>query len=379
MGFDSIFRRYGEAAPNRRSEKRVTRAQSVRFRASFVLFARLSLVPGQAVFGAAQQPSAPALADIKRAEILLSQGKAGDAVALLNTVAEKEPKTPGLEAKLGKAYFQNRKFQQAISHLQLAVRLVPDDWESTQLLALTYYSLGDCPQALPLLLKLGTHLTKSEIDDPYLTGVCYLKIQQWEAARAAFAEMFAVPPDSAMAHLMLAKMMVRQRMEDRSEPEIQRALELDPRLPMAHFLLGEVYLYQTNPQRALEEFKRELAINPTVWLVYWRLGDAYTRLKKYDEAERALKQSIWLNESFTGSYLLLGEVELKKGNLELGAGFLEHALKLDPQNDYAHYSLGRAYQQMGRTAEANRHFEITRSLRAEKKSDEQKLFQDITR
>ena len=148
---------------------------------------------------------------------------------------------------------------------------------------------------------------------------------------------------------MLAKMMVRQRMEERSVPEIQRALELDPRLPMAHFLLGEIYLYQTNPQRALEEFRKELEINPTVWLVYWRLGDAYFRLEKYDEAEKVLKEAVWLNESFTGSYLLLGEVELKKGDLALGVGFLERALKLDPQNDYAHYSLARAYQQMGRT------------------------------
>jgi tetratricopeptide (TPR) repeat protein len=328
---------------------------------------------------AAQQASQPAFADLKRAEALLSQGQPDDAVVVLNRLADKEPKLPGLEAKLGKAYFQSRKFQQAVSHLQLALQQAPDDWESTQVLALTYYSLGNCQQALPLLLKLRSHLTNDEVDGPYLTGVCYLKIQQWDDARAAFGEMFGALPGSAMAHLMLAKMMVRQRMEERSVPEIQKALELDPRLPMAHFLLGEIYLYQTNPQRALEEFKKELEINPSVWLVYWRLGDAYTRLEKYDEAEKVLKKAVWLNESFTGSYLLLGEVELKKGNPELGAGFLERALKLDPQNDYAHYSLARAYQQMGRTEEANRHFEITRSLRAEKKSDEQRLFQDITR
>ena len=290
-----------------------------------------------------------------------------------------DPAVGAREAKLGKAYFQSRQFQQALHHLQLALQHSPDDWESTQLLALTYYSLGNCPQALPLLLKLRTRLSNSEVDGPYLTGVCYLRTEQWEDARKAFAEMFAAQPDSAMAHLMLAKMMVRQKLEDRSVPEIKKALELDSRLPMAHFLLGEVYLYQTNPQGALEEFKKELEINPTVWLVYWRLGDAYFRLEKYDEAEKVLKEAVWLNESFTGSYLLLGEVELKKGNLELSVGFLERSLKLDPRNDYAHYTLARAYQQMGRTEEANRHFEITRSLRAEKKTDEQRFFQDLTK
>jgi len=311
--------------------------------------------------------------------------RAGALVVLLGialTATPQQVNGPSLakrEAQLGKACFQSRKFQQAVPHLQLALQQAPDDWESTQLLALAYYSLGNCPQALPLLLKLRTHLPNSEIDGPYLIGVCHLKTQHWDDARKAFAEMFSAPSDSAMAHLMLAKMMVRQKLEDQSVPEIQKALELDPRLPMAHFLLGEIFLYQNDAPRALEEFKKEVEINPTVWLVYWRLGDAYFRLEKYDEAEKVLKEALWLNDSFTGAYLLLGEVELKKGNPELGVGFLERALKLDPRNDYAHYSLARAYQQMGRSEEANRHFEITRTLRAEKKTDEQRAFQDITR
>jgi len=328
---------------------------------------------------AAQQPSVDISPELKRAETITSQGHTEAAVALIDSLAQKGLKGPGVEAKLGKAYFKNGKFQPAIRHLQIAVEQSPEDWESVQLLALSQYSAGNCQQALPLLIKLGRHLPKSETDVPYLTGVCYLKTEQWDSARSAFAGMFSAPPESAMAHLMLAKMMVRQHLEERSIAEIEKAITLDPRLPMAHFLLGEVYLYQQSPQRALDEFQNELAINPTVWLVYWRLGDAYARLEKYAEAERSLKEAIWLNEAFTGSYLLLGEIQLKKGDAQLAAGFLNQALKLDPQNYYAHYALARAYQQMGRAEEANQQFEITRSLRAGKKSDEEHFFQEMTR
>ena len=54
----------------------------------------------------------------------------------------------------------------------------------------------------------------------------------------------------------------------------------------------------------------------------------------------------------------------KKGDPELAAGFLEKALKMDPNNYLAHYLLGQAYKQMGRLEEANREFEQTRMLRA---------------
>lgn len=347
--------------------------------ASLLLFAGLLLFPLQSAFGAAQQGARSSETDLDRAETLLSRGRLDEAIGLLENLQRKKPPPPGIEGKLGKAYYKKRGFQQAITHLKAAIQENAEDRETAQLLGLSFYAMGQLDQAIPLLEKLQSHLPAPEFDGWYLLGVCYLRTQQLDKARAAFAQMFSVPSDTATSHLLFAQMMVRQRLEEKAVPELEKAASLDPRLPMVHFLLGEIYLYKTNPLRALEEFKKELEINPTVWLVYWRLGDAYARLEKYDEAEKALKQSIWLNETFTGSYLLLGEVEVKKGNLELGAGLLERALKLDPQNDFAHYSLARAYQQMGRTEEANRHFEITRTLRAEKKNDEQRLFQDVTR
>jgi tetratricopeptide (TPR) repeat protein len=58
---------------------------------------------------------------------------------------------------------------------------------------------------------------------------------------------------------------------------------------------------------------------------------------------------------------MLGEIELQKGDPELARGFLERAVKLDPQNYYAHYALGRSYQKLGRTDDANREFTLQRS------------------
>jgi tetratricopeptide (TPR) repeat protein len=316
-------------------------------------------------------------AALAQSETLLRQGKPNEALALLNDVLAREPATPGLEAKLGKAYFETRRFPQAIAHLKIALQQGPEDAESTQLLALSYYGSGDYARSLPLLEQLGPQLPASNADGPYLLGICYIMTQRWDDARKTFAKMFSVSPESAMAYLMLGKILVRQKLEDRAVPQIEKALELDARLAMAHFLLGEIDLFEDNAAAAIAEFQKELEINPTVWLVYWRLGDAYVRLEKYDEAEKVLKEAIWLNESSSGAYILLGEIALKRNDPGLAVGFLERALKLDPQNYYVHYFLAKAYQSLGRTADASRHFEISKSLRNEKHDEERNMLQAV--
>jgi tetratricopeptide (TPR) repeat protein len=306
---------------------------------------------------------------------LIQQGKTTEAIELLQTLPAN---SPGAESLLGKAYFTSKQYQQAVTHLQLALQQTPQDWESMQLLALSYYGLGQCGSTIPLLEQVSPHLPAGQADAPYILGSCYARTQQLDKARQAFAAMFGTQPDSAMAHFMLAKMLVRLNLEDQAGPEIEKALTIDTRLPMAHFLRGEILLYQQNAPRALEEFQKELAINPSVWLVYWRLGDSYMRLHRYDEAEKALKQALWLNESFSGSYLMLGEIELQRGDPELARGFLERAIKVDPQNYYAHYALGRAYQKLGRTTEANREFALQHTLRTEKHTAEEDTMEQMT-
>jgi tetratricopeptide (TPR) repeat protein len=342
-----------------------------------MIFARLiCLLPLSIAIGFAQNPpislSDPRMAN---ADALLRVGKSQDALLLLNELAAAAPATPHLEAKIGKAYFQLSQFQKAVPHLKLALQQNDSDGESTQLLALCYFALAEYAQAAPLLEKLNSRLTGDIPDGPYLLASCYVMTQRWDDARKTFAGVFDVPPDSAIAYLMFGKFLVRQRLEDRAVPEIQAALERDPRLAMAHFLLGEIDLYKGDAPAAVEELNKEVAINPTVWLVYWRLGDAYVRLEKYEEAEKVLREAIWLNETSSGAYILLGQVALKRDDPETAATALERAVKLDAQNDYVHYFLAKAYQGLGRTAEANQHFAIAKQLRNNKRADERAAFQ----
>jgi tetratricopeptide (TPR) repeat protein len=322
-----------------------------------------------AIAGGAQEPRATNSKgdELARAQVLIDGGKLDQAIALLNSLAEKDPRLIGVEAKLGKAYYEKRNYPQAITHLESALKEMPWDGETTQLLGLAYYLSGHVQQAIPQLEKVQSVLPRPDVTGSYILGISYMQLYQFDKSRAAFAKMFSLPADSAGAHLALAQMMMHYDFEEKALPELEQALALDPRLPMAHFLLGEIYLYKADVPASLEHFQKEIEINPILWIAYWRMGDAYSRIEKWDEAERVLKQSIWLNETFSGPYILLGKVELKKGDAQLAAGFLERGLKVDPNNVSAHYLLGQAYRQLGRGEEADRQFELSRTLRGSSK------------
>jgi tetratricopeptide (TPR) repeat protein len=322
--------------------------------------------------GSAQQASAPPppQTPLDHADALLKGGKPRESLVLLTALEEKDPKTPGLESKLGQAYFQLGQFPQAIAHLKSALERDAGDEESTQFLALSFYGSGNYAEALPLLEKLGTRLPLDTADSPFLLSICYLMTHQADKARKSLAEMFSVPSESGTSYLMLAKLLVRQKMVKAAVPQLETALKLEPRLLMAHFLMGEIDLYQSNPVAAVAEFQKELAVNPTLWLVYWRLGDAYVRVENYDAAEKALKEAVWLNDGSSAALVLLGEIALKKNDPALGAGFLERGLALDPQNAEAHDALAGAYKALGREAEASQQSEISKKLRTERSPGE---------
>jgi len=303
---------------------------------------------------------------LARAEASIKAGKNDDAIQILKPLTLQKAEARGVEALLGKAFYQDKDFEGAIPHLELAVKQAPGDAESAQLLGLSYSLLGRSSEAIAFLEKVQGSVPHPDPSGFYVLGVNYLQSRQFDKARVAFARMFSVSPASAQAYLVLGQMMMHQNLEDQAGPELKQAVALDPRIPMAHFLLGEAYLFRSRVQDAIDEFKAELECNPISWLAYWRLGDSYSRLERWDDAERALKQAIWLDQTFTGPYLLLGKVELKKGDAALASGFLERTIKMDPNNFSAHYLLGTAYQQMGRSQDAEREFETSRRLHPEK-------------
>lgn len=305
--------------------------------------------------------------DIERAQTLLTTGKPDEAIALLSGLA----KTPTSESQiahlLALAYFQKNDFQKASEFFLQSAKLSAADSkqqrQAVQLLAMSYYYLGQVKEAIPYFERLVVWMPDNA-ETNYALGLCYIKTQNPNKSREAFSRMFAVPVETAAAYLLNAQMLMRETIEAAAEKELLKALELDPKIPQANFLLGEIAIYKAQIDAGIDYLKKEIAINPAFAMAHYRLGEAYTRQLKWELSIAPLQKSIWLNPLFSGPYIVLGKVYLKTGNLANSEGMLRRAIQIDPNNYSAHHLLAQTLQQMNRLEEAKREFEIAGKLQS---------------
>ncbi len=234
--------------------------------------------------------------------------------------------------------------------------------EVAYLLGQSYFLSARNPQAIGWLEK----AIAAGIADPeahFMLGNAAIQNRDPERSRKAFAAMFQVRADSAAAHLLNAQMMVRQEFEEFAVKELQRALELDPRIPEAHYLLGILYSFRNEIDRSVAELRAEIALNPNFAMAYYRLGEAYSKREQWDDAIPALQKSIWINPNYSGPYIVLGKGYLRRNQLTNAEGVLRRAIQMDPNNSGAHYQLGQTLLKTGRAEEGRKLLERSQQLR----------------
>jgi adenylate cyclase len=133
---------------------------------------------------------------------------------------------------------------------------------------------------------------------------------------------------SSGAHAISASIYLMNRQHEKAIAEAEQALALDPNSASRHAYLGRVLCYDGRPEEAIPLLKKALRLSPIaeVFTLY-TLGFAYIMADRYEEAIDACRR----------------------------------AIKVEPENLWAHGLLTCAYSLSGREAEA--HAEAKEMLR----------------
>ena len=136
-----------------------------------------------------------------------------------------------------------------------------------------------------------------------------------------------------------------------------------------HYIYG-LYLLRSRPQQALDQFNEELRISPNHAGAMIQIAQESMKAGDLDTAARWATQAVQAApRNFVGRRVL-GQIKLERNDIAGAISELEAAVKLEPDSPSVHYTLARAYQRAGRTAEANR--ERATFSRLEKLQQEQR-------
>jgi len=174
-------------------------------------------------------------------------------------------------------------------------------------------------------------------------------------------------PNSVEAHKLNAEALEAQGKWEAAEKEYQLVLQKNPQLPGIHFLLGRLLLSKPDPgptaaEDAKKEFQKELEIDPTNAGAEYVLGELAREESQWPEAIQHFSRATELDAGFGDAFLGLGTSLLSAKRFSEAIPPLETAVKLEPRNPGAHYSLATALTRAGRKHDADKEFAIHRQM-----------------
>jgi tetratricopeptide (TPR) repeat protein len=126
-----------------------------------------------------------------------------------------------------------------------------------------------------------------------------------------------------------------------------------PDTPSVHYAYG-VLLLNEDPDRGIEEFKKELALQPASVPSMLQIAFEYIKRSDWSNAKTWAAQAVDAAPDNFAARQAYGQSLTELGQLDEAIRQLEAGIKLAADSPNLHYTLARAYQKVGRTADAER-------------------------
>ena len=189
-------------------------------------------------------------------------------------------------------------------------------------------------------------------DPRNIDALYYLAIVAKALSQQEYQRLYALAPDSARVHALMAEAALAQENPTEAEAEFQAALKASPGSIEVLMALGELKRSQSKFDEAIAYYAQAEGIGPLNYTIAYGLGACYTYKQESARAVEYLRKAAALAPDSAAGRFALGNALYQDGQTKAAIPELKTALELEPQLKQAYFLLGRAYQKLGRQAEA---------------------------
>ena len=290
---------------------------------------------------------------IIRGDILTRQGKAVDAVPILEAAAKAAPDNPLAHYHLGLAYAEVENFGQAQSEWLQAAKLRPGMAEPERALATFAMRKGN----IDLLTDASEQLIKIEPHSPegYIFHANALFAKGDKAGAEADLKKAIETWRRRTCRALRANGRFAQRAQkqyDDAAKFYSQALALNPSASDALAGLVDIDLEHKQPQQALRRVQDQITKVPDNSSFYLLLGQVEIRNEDPAEAEEALQKAIDLDKNNVAAFMLLANAEVARGSVDQAIANYQRALESNPRALQIYVYLGSLLETQGKWQQA---------------------------
>ncbi len=167
---------------------------------------------------------------------------------------------------LGRAKYNENRFEEAVEVFQRCLKLDPKDVKAQDNLGLSYQGLGRNEEAAAAFRTAIDLQAASALKDPgpYINlGALLIDTGKPEEGLTYLLQAKAIAPRDIKARRELGKAFMALNRFDEAQPELEKAVELAPQNAPGHFILGQLYRKRGMLDKAKVEFARYAELNGT--------------------------------------------------------------------------------------------------------------------
>ncbi len=264
-----------------------------------------------------------------------------------------------IRANLALAYYKQGRIDRAAAEFEKLHSLAPEEKRFTLLLADCWLQQGENRKVIALLEPLDAQ-NRDDLTFSYLYGTALMRDDRPERGQEVMDRILR-NGDSSQARVLMAS--ARMKMQDwkGARADLERAIEIDPKLPGVHSLLG-VVLDELMDTTASAQYQKELEVNPNDFSANFHLGVYALHDNRVEAAEAYLVKALDMRPGDPGALLQLANVRSAQGRREEARGILEGVIQRYPDFREAHVVLASVYYRLKRKDDGDRENEIARRL-----------------
>ncbi|GAB3198560.1 tetratricopeptide repeat protein [Pontibacter aydingkolensis] len=214
----------------------------------------------------------------------------------------------------GLKYFMLEDYQQALQLFQKALTLTPNNAALNYKVGETYLLLKDSKAAIPFAQSAIAQNSKN----PYyylLLAQLQTEQKQFDAAAQAYNDLMRNVPKSEEYLFNLADLYLAQARYDDALKTYERIEKQFGELEQLTVSRQQIYLRQKNIDKAIQEGEKLIASYPTEARYFLAQAELYNASKKTDQAIAVLDEALRIEPNNPFAHLMLSDLYRQKGNL----------------------------------------------------------------